>query len=59
MNAEQTSPSEVKALARPYSCIGCPPVPRDNGGEKKPTDVAKELHEKCVSVTVADMRGQF
>lgn len=60
MNTEKQNPNEVR-ISRPYSCIGCPPVPRSGSEEKKPANVAvaMKVHEKYVSVAVADMRGQL
>ncbi|OGM90240.1 hypothetical protein A3J77_00260 [Candidatus Wolfebacteria bacterium RBG_13_41_7] len=56
---KQINPGEMK-VSRPYSCVDSPPSTRsDSSGGKTPVDIAKEFHEKCVLVSVADMHGQL
>ncbi len=61
MKTEEMNPNEIR-ISRPYSCMGSPPTGNgSNSEEKKPADVAiaMKFHEKHVSMTVADMRGQL
>jgi len=59
MTETKTTENTV-SVRHPYSCMGSPPTGKgDEDGEKKPTDVAREFHEKQTAATVADMRGQL